>query len=316
MSAPRPATADRSAVADAGGDGRTHVRLDDLLALRLRVPAHERLRRIAVRSRDAGIHAGRMRGRGMDYAESRVYQPGDDVRQIDWRLTARSGRMHTKLFQEERERSFMTLLDTNPALRFGTRQRFKSVQAARAVALATWQAERAGERVGAMAFGCARQLVKPRRGQRGALAVLGSLVCWDAMSDMAGETLSDALRRAARVMRGASQLLIVSDGHSMDDAAREHLVQLRRRTDVCVLIVADVLELAAPPPGRYPLAVGQQHVYMDLTAAHAREAFRRSMHTHIARMIELCRSTGVRQRVISTVDDPLPAIQALRRGRA
>ncbi len=309
-SSPHPATAGVDA------DGRTRVRLDDLLALRLHVPAHERLRRTAVRTRDAGTHAGRTRGRGMDYMESRIYQAGDDVRQIDWRLTARSGRMHTKLFQEERERSFMTLLDTNAALRFGTRTRFKSVQAARAVALATWQAVRAGERVGVMGFGGTRQLLKPRRGQRGALGVLGALVRWDGESSGEAETLSDALRRAARVMRGASQLLLISDGHSVDEAAREHLLQLRRRTDVSVLIVADVLELAAPPPGRYPLVLGQQHVYMDLSAAATREAFRRSMHADVARLIELCRSVGVRQRVISTVDDPLPAVQALRRGRA
>jgi hypothetical protein len=87
----------------------------------------------------------------MDYAESRVYQPGDDVRRLDWRLTARSGELHTKLFQEEREGRLLVVLDTHPSMRFGTRVRFKSVQAARAAAVAGWYAVRAGERVGAMA---------------------------------------------------------------------------------------------------------------------------------------------------------------------
>ena len=95
----------------------------------------------------------------MDYAESRVYQPGDDVRRLDWRLTARSGELHTKLFQEEREGRLLILLDTHASMRFGTRVRFKSVQAARAAALAGWYAVRAGERVGAMASTCSSRAV-------------------------------------------------------------------------------------------------------------------------------------------------------------
>src|SRR5690606_9603255 len=90
-----------------------------------------------------------LRGRGMEYAESREYARGDDARHIDWKLTARSGRPHTKLFQAERERLTLLVADTSPALYFGTRVRFKSVQAARAGALATWVALRDGDRIAA-----------------------------------------------------------------------------------------------------------------------------------------------------------------------
>ena len=80
----------------------------------------------------------------MEYAESREYVAGDDARHIDWRLTARTGRAHTKLFQAERERLSLIVADTSPALYFGTRVRFKSVQAARASAVAAWAAVRDG----------------------------------------------------------------------------------------------------------------------------------------------------------------------------
>lgn len=91
-----------------------------------------------------------LRGRGMEYAESREYAQGDDARHIDWRLTARSGRTHTKLFQAERERLTLVVADTAPSLYFGTRVRFKSVQAARAGALAAWLAARDGDRIAAL----------------------------------------------------------------------------------------------------------------------------------------------------------------------
>ncbi|MCE5232579.1 MAG: DUF58 domain-containing protein, partial [Xanthomonadaceae bacterium] len=152
-----PASADPRTVA-----GVTAVALAELIALR-----HAALRlRPAPRARvpAAGVHPSRAHGRGMDYAESREYQPGDDIRALDWRVTARTGRAYTKLYREERERSLLLLVDTHPALRFGTRVRYKSVQAARAAALAAWAAQRQGDRVGALALGAQREAVPARAG--------------------------------------------------------------------------------------------------------------------------------------------------------
>jgi uncharacterized protein (DUF58 family) len=113
------------------GDGRVRVSLSELIALRSRV-TRLRLPPRDSRATHVGAQSSRLYGRGMDYAESRAYQPGDDVRRLDWRLTARSGRLHTKLFQEEREGQLLILMDQHASMRFGTRVRFKSVQAARA----------------------------------------------------------------------------------------------------------------------------------------------------------------------------------------
>src|SRR5215468_1050770 len=98
------------------------VELDELVLLRLRA------RRLArpeprVGGQRAATHVSRFRGRGVDYAESRNYQPGDDIRQMDWRVTARTGRPHTKVFQEEREQSILLIVDANASMRFGTRVR-------------------------------------------------------------------------------------------------------------------------------------------------------------------------------------------------
>ena len=108
----------------ADGDGRSQVALAELIALRARV-GRVRMAPLLSRSARSGQQSSGSSGLGMDYAESRVYQAGDDVRRLDWRLTARSGKLHTKLFQEDREGCLLILLDTHASMRFGTRTRFK-----------------------------------------------------------------------------------------------------------------------------------------------------------------------------------------------
>src|ERR1700722_13838250 len=108
----------------------THVSLDELIAMRLRARRFARPARRVSGNRSA-THGSRFRGRGVDYVESREYQPGDDIRQMDWRVTARSGRPHTKLFQEEREQSRLLIIDMNPSMRFGFISMIKSILCSR-----------------------------------------------------------------------------------------------------------------------------------------------------------------------------------------
>jgi len=299
----------------ADGDGRTRASLAELLALRARVG---RIRALPLNSRaaSAGQQSSRLYGRGMDYAESRVYQPGDDVRRLDWRLTARSGTLHTKLFQEEREGRLLILLDTHASMQFGTRVRFKSVQAARAAALAAWYAVRAGERVGALAFGGCQHLLKPQGGSRGAVAVCGALTQWNAGdAGNAGEPLSEALARAGR-LHGANRVLLISDGLSCDEAARGRLREVTRHASVAVLVVADALELVLPPPGRYPLEHDGERREVNLQGVRQRNEFQRELGAGQARLGALAEGLGLRWRSIDTATDPLEAITALLGARS
>ncbi len=97
-----------------------------------------------------GANRSVYRGRGMEFAESRLYQPGDDVKSIDWRVTARTGQTHTKLFQEERERPIVILTDMRAMMQFGTRNRFKSNLAAEVAAMMAWTGHDGGDRVGGL----------------------------------------------------------------------------------------------------------------------------------------------------------------------
>ncbi len=291
-------------------EGVTAVGLSELIALRrqaLRTYASSARMRVPL----AGAHTSHLRGRGMDYAESRAYQPGDDARAIDWRRTARSGRPHTKLFREERERSLLLLVDTHASMRFGTRARFKSVQAARAAALVAWSAARAGDRVGALAFGALRDAVTPHGGTRGVLTVLGALARWDARAGEQTEPLSEALARARQLALPASRVLLLSDGTCTDADAQAALARLAKRTETRVLIVADALELHVPPPGSYAFETPQGRTQVDLLAAATRLRFRDALSVGQRALIEACDTAGVRWRRIAGGDDPLPAVSAL-----
>ena len=290
------------------GDGRTQVSLAELIALRARV-GRTKLAPLVSRAARSGQQSSRLYGRGMDYAESRVYQAGDDVRRLDWRLTARSGKLHTKLFQEDREGSLLILMDTHASMRFGTRVRFKSVQAARTAACAAWYAARAGERVGVMAFGQADSLLRPMTGPRGALAVCGALAEWDGRSASDRlESLADALMRANRLQHGASRVLLISDGFSADASARQRLLDLSRRAAVSVLVVADALELALVAPGRYPLEQAGERTEVILQSERQRSDFQHAIGAGPARLGELGQSLGLRWGSIDTTADPFDAV--------
>ena len=298
------------AVAEHRSDGVTTVKLAELVALR----GHSmRLRATRARMQTpmAGAHTSHLRGRGMDYAESRVYQPGDDARAIDWRRTARSGRLHTKLFREERERSLLLLMDTHASMHFGTRVRFKSVQAARAAALAAWSAARAGDRIGALAFGAVRDAVDPHGGDRGVLAVLGALARWDKLPGNDHESLSAALLRAQRLVLPGSRVLLISDGLCVDEGARAMLLKLAGRSEVRVLIIADALELSAPPAGTYGFETPQGRVQAALHGSAQRLQFRDNLARGHRALAALCDNCGVRWRRIAGGEDPSPALAAL-----
>lgn len=292
------------------GDGRSQVSLAELITLRAGA-AHSRLPTLVSRAMRSGRQSSRLYGRGMDYAESRVYQAGDDVRRMDWRLTARSGKLHTKLFEEDREGTLLILLDTHASMHFGTRRRFKSVQAARVVAAAAWLAVRAGERVGVMTFGDDEQLLRPQRGDRAALAICGVLAQPRPVAANApgsSSLLSYALQRGRRVLHGATRVLLVSDGFSCDAPARSGLLELASRANVGVVLVADTLESSLSAPGRYPMEYGGQRADIPLESDRQRRDFQQALGSGVRKLTDLARSLHLRCVEVDTIADPFDAV--------
>ncbi|HJP97255.1 MAG TPA: DUF58 domain-containing protein [Rhodanobacteraceae bacterium] len=267
----------------------------------------------------AGGHASALRGRGMDYAESRAYEAGDDARNIDWRRTARSGKWHTKLFEAEREHGLLLLVDTHATMRFGTRARYKSVAAARAAAWIAWTCVRAGDRIGAMAFGAVRSAVDLHSGTRGALSVLGALARWDAAPAAAGadmaEPLSAALARAQRLITPGSRAWLLSDGWCADAAAAQALARLARHADVRAAIVVDALERDPVHAGTYVFETASEKRVVDLADAKARARFGERMSQGWRQLAEACNQAAVPWIPFATTDEPDIAITPLWRRR-
>lgn len=296
--------------------GITRIDVTELVALRARA-AKSAMQR--AHSSLAGGHASALRGRGMDYAESRVYEAGDDARNIDWRRTARSGKWHAKLFEAEREHGLLLLVDTHATMRFGTRARYKSVAAARAAAWITWTCVRGGDRIGAMAFGAVRSAVDLHSGTRGALSVLGALARWDGAAaeadPLTAEPLSAALTRAQRLITPGSRAWLLSDGWCTDDAAPQALARLARHTDLRAAIIVDALEHEPVRAGTYVFETASEKRVVDLAASKARTQFAEQMSQGWRRLAEACRQAAVPWVPFATTDEPDIAIAHLWRRR-
>ena len=293
--------------------------LRELIALRALVQG----RRGARQGRHGvqGHALSNQRGRGMEYAESREYAVGDDARHIDWRLTARSGKAHTKLFQAERERLTLIVADTAPALYFGTRTRFKSVQAARAGAVAAWLAARDGDRIAALRGAHREPPVAAASGPRGALRLLDALARWYARRPEDDAGLQVALDHARRLLRPGARLLVLADPQSLDGVPNATWPALSLHADVTVLLLVDALELS-PPEALLPFRLADgARIELGLDATGVRTRWQQAFGGRLQACVDALQRQRVRA-IVLQADAPsdgwLPALDmpVLARGAA
>lgn len=246
----------------------TQATTDELIKLRLHVRGLKLRGQQMASSVISGAHHSRFRGRGMDYLESRCYQPGDDIRNMDWRVTARTGTPHTKIYHEERERPVVVVVDLSPTLFFGTRNCLKSVQACRAAAMIGWATITQGDRIGALIFNGKHQELQPSGGQRGVLRLIRHLnQSSDPVKGLANRTegngLNRALKRLHRVARPGSLIFLISDFYNLNDESDQLLMRLRQHNDLVALQISDPLELTPPPAGSYGISDGSNSGWLD-----------------------------------------------------
>jgi len=273
------------------------------------------LKAVKIRSVQGGHYLSPFKGRGMAFDEVRPYQPGDDVRTIDWRVTARTGKTHTKLFREERERAVLFWVDFRAPMFFATRGLFKSVMAARAAALLAWSAFHHGDRLGGLAFSENRhEEVRPQRGKKGVLHFIRRLVEHPAWK----ETPSGNNRKAAalaalirlrRVARPGSLVFLISDFRAIGTAYESHLAQLARHNDVVMLFIHDSLEKTLPPAGIYRISDGSNEIALDTADPARRQAYQSRFLERQMALQGLCRRDGIHFLSCSTSGDLLLTLQ-------
>ncbi|MBN8431776.1 DUF58 domain-containing protein [Microbulbifer salipaludis] len=246
------------------------------------------------RSDQAGNLLTRYRGRGMNFEEVRYYQPGDDVRSIDWRVTARTGETHTKLFQEERERPVVILLDLRSPMFFGSQNAFKSVAACSIAAALAWAGLQHGDRIGALVFSDQGvDTVRPRRSHHAVLAAIHGMVetagaLQSPIANDGSQPLSVLLEEARRIARPGSALFLISDCHDLDESCEQPLYLLTRHADLQVLRITDPLEQQLP---EQPLTIsdGQQRTFLAKSSRLLRQQFANQQYRVREQTAQLCR---------------------------
>ena len=260
-----------------------------------------------------GPYLTKLKGRGMEFAEARLYQPGDDVRHIDWRVTARTGRTHTKLYREERERPVMLLLDQCRQMFFGSRKRLKSVQASRIAALMGWRALLRGDKVGGILFSEKLHYeFRPRGDRQQYLRLLSKIMTvhnriademkdekWDFESKY---QLSEALIRVRHVVQPGSLVYIFSDFHSFNEECRKQMFQLSKHNHLEVYLLSDPLEKEAPSHGNYIMSDGKSNAWINSSNTNIRRLYSEVFDKHQQSLSEELRSCRVNLNLLSTVD--------------
>jgi uncharacterized protein (DUF58 family) len=291
------------------------VELPELIALRDQVGGL-RLAPSRVLARQAGGHRSRFHGRGMEFAEVRAYLPGDDVRTIDWRVTARRGKPHTKLFQEERERPVLLTVDYRRPMFFATRGRFKAVQATLLASLLAWRALGQGDRIGGLLFSEEHTLeLRPGTGKKAVLQLLRQMVGHPAWQRPAHrpfaprQRLAGSLQRLGRVARPGSLVLLLSDFHQWDDEVAKQLTLLSRHCQLGLLFCHDPLEEELPPAGLYRVSDGTADLTMTTVAGENRQAYRDRFARHRDLLADFCRRRRCRLIDMRTDQDPATVLQ-------
>ena len=298
-------------------DPRVHVDLAHLRALEGRAAAIRLSPRQPARSVLNGRHASRLRGRGLDFEELRGYLPGDDVRSIDWKVTARTGEPHVRVFTEERDRPALIVVDQRMSMFFGTVHAMKSVTAAEVAALAAFSVLAQGDRVGGIVFG--DDIIaefRPERSRGTLTRFLAALA--EANQRLHAEVapspplpLNDVLASVGRIARRNHLVLILSDFDGIDARTESLLGGLARRNDVLLGLVTDPSSEGLKPGMRLAVSDGALQAEIDTGDGTVRKALAEATTGRLAEILGWQARLGVPVLPLSAGEETVPQLRRL-----
>ncbi len=282
-----------------------------------------------IRAPQAGQHLSVYKGRGMDFAESRAYMAGDDIRAMDWKVTARTGIPHTKIFQEERERPILIWTDLRAPMFFATRGRFKSVMATEIASLLIWKSWLDGDRAGGMIVGSEQHIeVRPARSKAKILQLLQHLAHYsqqlahNAAShhlSPQSESLAQSWKRLRRVTSPGSQVFIISDFRGLNNEAEKQLLSVSRHAAITLIQISDPFEQQLPKTQQikkqhFSLTNGQRFLHLNFANKKAREQYNNNNQQLTEQLMQLTNRTKAKLIHISTRDNDNQRLMKLSRG--
>ncbi|VFQ47504.1 DUF58 domain-containing protein [Desulfoluna butyratoxydans] len=247
-----------------------YARLSDLIRLKHKAQGFSFLPRQPVHSLLTGRHASRLRGRGLDFEEIRGYLPGDDIRSIDWKVTARTRKPHTRVYSEERERPVLLVVDQRLSMFFGTRVNMKSVTAAETAALAAWRVISSGDRVGAVIFNDEEiRHIRPHRSARTVMEILNRIIEFnhaltvDSRISPSPGALDRALEKTAHLARTDTLICIISDFSGITEDTCRHIKLMGRHNDIILGMIHDPTATDAVNAGTIVISDGMRQASLD-----------------------------------------------------
>ncbi|WP_198264097.1 DUF58 domain-containing protein [sulfur-oxidizing endosymbiont of Gigantopelta aegis] len=300
----------------------------------------------------SGNYSSAFKGRGLNFDEVRPYQPGDDIRNIDWNVTARTDKVHTKVFQEERERPVFIIVDLSSSMYFGTRHCLKSVTAAKAAALFAWAGADNSNRIGGLIFNDYEHMeMRPKGGHRGVLQFLKLLSDFHNKHDNVDPSASNSTQsnedtpdnkqvidgkqdfdnkqplnkgllfaRIQKMINPGSIVLLASDFNQIDTHATnnpvlKHIQYIARHNDLLITYIFDALEKQLPPPGQYGISDGQHEQIIDTRDRHLRASFQQLSNNKSDAIEQFCVSNRIHLINLATHDKvPDQFLAALGKG--
>ena len=254
-----------------------YANLDDLIRIQFKARDFSFLPRQPVTSILSGRYASRLRGRGLNFEELRRYMPGDDIRTMDWKVTARTRSPHVRVYTEEKDRSVVLIVDQRINMFFGTRDKLKSVTAAEAAALGVWRALDVGDRAGAVVFNDTELVdVRPQRSQNTAMSILGTIVKMnhalhaDTTVEPNPAMLNQALEAALQLITHDTLVVMISDFFGVDEQTERLTAQMAEHNDVLALLVHDPIRLK-PAVQNLTVSDGSRQMEIDFADKRVRE---------------------------------------------
>jgi uncharacterized protein (DUF58 family) len=254
-----------------------------------------------------GEHRSAARGRGFDYEESRPYQRGDDLRFMNWRLTARAGEPYMKVFREQRSRSRYVLVDRRASMRFGTRVRIKAAQAATVAAIAAFDSLQQTMAVGGLLLEAHGRWLPAAEGENAAfaLACSAAAACPPLAEAGAEPDLGRGLRQLLGTIEPGSSVVLVSDFLDLDERQRHNLLRLAAEHEVSAVRILDAAELELPAAGLLHLTApaGGEPLAVDTSDATVRRRYAEAAHQRLEQARQLLTGTGIAVEQVYT-DEP------------
>lgn len=302
---------------------RVTITLDELVQLKADAHGFSFLPRQPVSSLLAGRHASRLRGRGLAFEELRHYNPGDDVRTIDWKATARLRSTYVRVYSEERERPVLLVVDQRRPMFFGSRRAMKSVTAAEVAALGAWRVLNARDRVGGIVFNEAEIVdISPHRSQTQVMRILHEVVRLNhALAEKAAPTgavtLNHALEAALRRAKHDHLVVLISDFDGADEETQRLATLIAAHNDMLAVAIYDPLGASLQPQPGMVVEVGGARVALPLDAGFP-AAFQRAFTQRLDEWTEIFRALQVPVLPISTAEPPADQLRSLfgQRGAA